>query len=1697
MRRPYSNANLNNDLHRRAVEHRAASSYGSVDSSRPDSGTISRVRMRGDYAEEFSFNQQDDLFRGSSRRFASVAGSSENEPHRDERGDNTGGKHSRVHDREITRELIRDYGKDFGTVAPKPEYHGPEYGRYSSANRDSGEVFREYSVTPKKQLPKKSAFLRLQLPRFSRRNRDNEQHYSSNYHDDNAYGSLSFKGKGQGQFNYSDFGSKDKGEGDSVDLDVSFKSNTLIAKTVIPPSSYRPVSEKDSIPLSKKLKSAIVSDKDSASLSLDKHDQNDEKLNSSSDMGAAISISKSSKELHERVDASDAQHKGNLGHLEGIVHESDAPVRSDCSQLSVSKATDVSSSTSEVGKSILSFVIDKAGNDLQCCNDAMGAAMRTCQSSRQLHERDNASSAQHKGNLGHFKGIVSESDAPFKSDSSPLPVSVTNVSSSTSEVGKSNLSSVAVKAGIDLQCCKDVVPKERESKDDTERDMVFDGVGKIVGSTEGKTADKELTGKARSDKDAVPEGQDSNVVPKTDVISGNDGKSIGSGHDKTAEKILPSEAPPFKYAVPQRQDSDAGAKRVVVSDKYGKNGSSSRSKTAEKMLPAKAMSLKVARKKKIVKKVIRKVVNHGAVPLNRQTSGNHDKPLKADSHTASAFPGGSRSLRKEIEFCCVVNQDSNDEAGILQQTGQTKGASNSISSEVCGKDANGSAVVVCGNRDGDCLSSSLCFITCEETKSGTSYANNDHQIVLNPMRDLTVPLAQAVAEIRMDELSGHLPQDAKCMLLENQAGNDHLARNSNTTCPSNSGCFSVHDGCADIDKSSPKEKAAFGPEEDLEDLAIVSSKESIDATGCNNSEADQLTTVPCEDSQSNIKAGACWVSGSSTVSEQNVMCMGSILSDDAGRQLSQVEDPRELDNGSKENLQNLLSTVEDCAPNAARSHDGISHVDTLSSREADIDTKFVDVTSGPSHIDAVSNSSINDPDLSVFSSLGGLISGLPTATFDLDASHGIESVDAALPPGTNVSVNSGSDSDDGGTSPVPRKRRKVCSPNQGSSDAMVPQNNDIALDADMTSNVWMQTIFSDTSIQPDVGRTGTGGVVLLGAASVSSQQETSILLKDNRQEGYSNVIGLARNDQLPGAPCASYSGQSVTVNGESLTQLITEGMPEENFPAFMSMHDHENPVIDHERSGDRELYSDPSERQVMSECDRLKFSNTEINFHISDQKPFLSNIKDDASLSLKDESPSVSPYLSLYTDVNTVYASKSNDEVMKSVPDGLSDGASSESLHNVVSVKISGGRALPSPLANEGVAKNNNSDNEENVVVRGLSVSAESALTLLSHDNLVDYSSDHAVETRCSVGNKTVSFQSNGSKSMNCSLKPSSPEPYGRMNWQSQVVQQSFPDHSSFTATNPKISSSNSTSKSNTWRRTSIPSAAAPVHKPSVGSLPAKVPLPRNFEKLQETSYVRKGNSLVRKPAAAAPQTHSSHGTVPVHRLNSSDVHDLKKSTLSGCDNGINSMSINLRTGGRKTPTAKPLTSLQSSPDDLPNSNAVASASLPSFHAASPPVAVLSDPLSDTTGSVDNEVLETCGDARVTSEIYQDQTVSVYDSGNQNENFKRITYVKCKTNQLVATVNDSDLPIHMIDKPQCLPSKGYYKRKRNQLIRTSLETTEQTSSDKAKMEEQQGANVIFCGRRGSLKGLFKDIMPFRCFLFHLYTGTATRVGCFS
>ncbi|KAI9113098.1 hypothetical protein K1719_015623 [Acacia pycnantha] len=309
--RPYPPIDFDRELHhQRPLNHKIAPPYPPTDRVRFNSEGNSRGRVdhidgyEVKTREEFAWGRVDEKYlrrrdfgsnlNASSGDFGIMSSQStlsrdldsengdyvlyglerDNEISRGTRRDGLGDSKRWVNDRKGSRdphnssfELGNNENGGDGIRVTSGKYYGSELGRYNNrGNRESG---HEFSRAPKKQIQKKSALLRLQMVKPNHKNREIEQLPYTNYGDDSS--SNSFRGKDQ--FEYSGFGVKaEERERSPVELDISFKSNSLVAKAIVAPSSsavsdvdITSVSDTDFAP-AEKGKNGLASDNDSPDL---------------------------------------------------------------------------------------------------------------------------------------------------------------------------------------------------------------------------------------------------------------------------------------------------------------------------------------------------------------------------------------------------------------------------------------------------------------------------------------------------------------------------------------------------------------------------------------------------------------------------------------------------------------------------------------------------------------------------------------------------------------------------------------------------------------------------------------------------------------------------------------------------------------------------------------------------------------------------------------------------------------------------------------------------------------------------------------------------------------------------------------------------------------------------------------------------------------------------------------------------------------------------------------------------------------------------------------------------------------------------------------------------------------------------------------------------------------------------------------
>lgn len=447
------------------------------------------------------------------------------------------------------------------------------------------------------------------------------------------------------------------------------------------------------------------------------------------------------------------------------------------------------------------------------------------------------------------------------------------------------------------------------------------------------------------------------------------------------------------------------------------------------------------------------------------------------------------------------------------------------------------------------------------------------------------------------------------------------------------------------------------------------------------------------------------------------------------------------------------------------------------------------------------------------------------------------------------------------------------------------------------------------------------------------------------------------------------------------------------------------------------------------------------------------DVECEADLFVKNGLPSVSNTLSLYEHDDGVSTSDLHDAVMESAPDKLFNmdakgTPSTATASKIVNTEITLGQVLN----DKGCVHERKQD--EKLVLEDL-LSANLLNTSLQNTT-TDKKPGHAVGSVSSknteVGPQDARETTHGLNSMNNTRK----------NQLASVVPSIFPGHLL-----KKMAPSSHRTKPRTWHRSTNPSASSHLGKSSYPNpFPPQGQQASNIGKDQTAAYIRKGNSLVRKPSPFAAPT-VSHGLISsVCRLYPPIVNEIKEKT--GLDATLERS---------KTPPLSCCTKLSncmtSSPLADPPSNGCSETD--------------SDPLTRKVNADVSKVYHDAPNSTGTSEYQNGQinnsvSQSVQDDRNSvSRELKKILYVKRKSNQLVAASGSSDVSHQNVDKTEAPSSSGYYKRKKNQIIRKSFKITQNVGlpDDMLILEGKKALPVIqssSSGRRSG-KGLGKTYKP--------------------
>ncbi|CAK7346906.1 unnamed protein product [Dovyalis caffra] len=478
-----------------------------------------------------------------------------------------------------------------------------------------------------------------------------------------------------------------------------------------------------------------------------------------------------------------------------------------------------------------------------------------------------------------------------------------------------------------------------------------------------------------------------------------------------------------------------------------------------------------------------------------------------------------------------------------------------------------------------------------------------------------------------------------------------------------------------------------------------------------------------------------------------------------------------------------------------------------------------------------------------------------------------------------------------------------------------------------------------------------------------------------------------------------------------------------------------------------------------------------------DEKLLGTDVEDGDFYGVKNGSPCISNNLSSFVDGSGVSTTNSGDELMEFVPETLSDRGCPETLPDV-----------GTSLSQNSVEKLHGNDDKIPADRPASYVGSNSSTcTTSSQSGKIVLKLDHAVEVDQLLTGKTGHLLSQDSKITTQMQNAMSLELHGRKNQNSRAVSKIYPGRSSFVFTASKSTASSShISKTRTWHRTDNSSdSAPPANKAFSSTVPTQMQFPRKANKSQSTSYIRKGNSLVRKPISVA-QSPGPHGlSSSVSQLNSSGTDEPKKSAGSDTRNDIVDPLNVARKGGMNASFERPRTPPLPSVPKIPNQ-----ATNPLGVCVSSPLAEHLHPLSTETAtgpakSMESNDVQKCSDdvlkiseSPVTQNSQINKLECHSDLNDDNKmvlaNFKSLTYVKRKSNQLVATSNPCVSSVQNAHNKSS--SDSYYKRRKNQLIRTSLESqVKQTTSipDESLNSEGQTALNSFFSRSFSKRRLRK------------------------
>ncbi|KAK6246275.1 hypothetical protein SCA6_009365 [Theobroma cacao] len=1054
-----------------------------------------------------------------------------------------------------------------------------------------------------------------------------------------------------------------------------------------------------------------------------------------------------------------------------------------------------------------------------------------------------------------------------------------------------------------------------------------------------------------------------------------------------------------------RENKVEGTLKSTLSDKSGAS-------------VGKPSSLKATKKKKIVRKVEKKVTNSPLNLANSKSPKSCDQPVKADTSTycLSAISVADKSVTPpKMKIASAAGCSAGavgleccpKESALLLEYEKVTGASKDVVSKEVGTDVDpGSSVAPKIKRKRNSSTLPLRSSGHEESKVDQRFVNSDNsvfglRIVSNIKEDRTETLNESITSRAFSV------EDIDKQFYHSESNNDGLLRSED---------INVHEDIVDIGSSSVAMHGTPGFECGSSNTQEINIACDIGNVNSGSKQACATAGNPVvEDGTTGRLPEANCSAGSNKMphlpcSEETQINSGSIYADCSNHNRSTIHTPD-------------IGYVNSGESNCEIGDDFVKHL--VSST----------LSLGNSGAERIPNAA-ESPECTAGSA------DVLTSANCLDTTIITSGVSA--PPEVMVSdfgwldtfreVSASAD----GKSPE-NKKRKISTSSSDVTASVI--NEGVAVSNISKSAVQLPSNFTDDQLQ------------LEQAVKVSSidglhKEGIDLLLVNSSVVGPSQSVGFFRDAYKINHPridpCSAFI-ESVAPSSPCLHLLKLGGDQLSTATQVSAQNNHQIVAMDIEGDDRGKVHVGTAEEQkfISSEVSQCRITPEHMSSSLDQRLPS-TDVEDDNHIPLKDDLPSALISLVFGVDANEVSATNSNDEVMPA-PDIVSDVGSPYNHDNFV-ISASTCKA-PLCQQSEKQAFGDEKFSDDKPMAEG--AGNVSALVSYSQHSRTILKSNDAIQTNQSVAGKEVLLPSHDSKNTN-SPNSISGATRRRKNPLSHVVPKSYPTRSSFVFSASKNTTpSTNITKPRTWHRTNN-SSASPLsgNKPSSSANPLQRQMPKKAAFFQSPSYIRKGNSLVRKPVAVPALPQGSHSlSSSVYRMNPGVVDEVKKGT------GPNSRvgAVDLRTGGANASFERPTTPPLSSVSKVPNCTSNSPGECTSSPLAEPSISDCCETAINHASSMEiNDVLNSPEDGLKTFEtLNQNGSVNnLEECTEQSEsnlvpsNAKRLTYVKPKSNQLVATSECGRTSILNADKNQnfSAPSDGYYKKSKNQLIRTALES---------------------------------------------------------